>query len=153
MGSMLAQTQPQSVVDPWLDKFVGLYQKLDKSNLELLQELYHQDIVFVDPMHRIEGLDNLKDYFANLYENLTECQFNIEHSVHDNDSASLYWQMVFSHKRLAAGKAITVDGHTVLKMHQGKVIYHRDYFDTAAMLYEQIPLLGGIIRYIKNRIA
>jgi hypothetical protein len=34
----------------------------------------------------------------------------------------------------------------------GKVIFHQDYFDAAAFLYEKIPVLGGEIRFIKKRI-
>jgi hypothetical protein len=34
----------------------------------------------------------------------------------------------------------------------GKVIFHQDYFDGAAFLYEKIPVLGGEIRFIKNRL-
>jgi len=31
------------------------------------------------------------------------------------------------------------------------VTYHRDYFDLGALIYERVPVLGGLIRGIKGR--
>ena len=59
--------------------------------------------------------------------------------------------MSYSHKRLNSAQPIQVQGHSLLKMADDKVIYHRDYVDLGAMLYEHIPLLGKVIRTIKAR--
>ena len=40
-----------------------------------------------------------------------------------------------------------------LKTRNGKIYYHRDYFDMGAMVYEQLPLLGRIVRKIKQRLG
>jgi hypothetical protein len=34
-----------------------------------------------------------------------------------------------------------------------KIDYHRDYFDLGQMVYEQIPLVGRIIKTIKKRLS
>jgi hypothetical protein len=46
-----------------------------------------------------------------------------------------------------------VQGSSHLKGVGDKVVYHRDYLDLGAMLYEQLPLLGRVIRSLKNRAA
>jgi hypothetical protein len=46
---------------------------------------------------------------------------------------------------------VTVPGSTHIKYRE-KVHYHRDYFDAGALLYEQIPLVGFMIRAIKARV-
>ncbi|HDY7901818.1 TPA: nuclear transport factor 2 family protein, partial [Vibrio vulnificus] len=51
------------------------------------------------------------------------------------------------------GACVEVKGVSHLKFEAGKVIYHRDYFDLGEMLYENLPLLGGIIRAIKQRLG
>jgi hypothetical protein len=33
---------------------------------------------------------------------------------------------------------------------KGKVIFHQDYWDTGAV-YEKIPVMGAVIRWIKNK--
>ena len=34
---------------------------------------------------------------------------------------------------------------------QGLVTMHRDYWDAAEELYEKLPLLGGLMRWLKRR--
>lgn len=49
---------------------------------------------------------------------------------------------------------MTVEGATRLEFDEtGKVCLHRDYFDLGAMLYEQLPLLGAVVRTIKGRLG
>jgi hypothetical protein len=40
-----------------------------------------------------------------------------------------------------------------LRTRNGKIYYHRDYFDMGAMLYEHLPLLGRIIQRLKHRLG
>ena len=34
----------------------------------------------------------------------------------------------------------------------GRIAYHRDYWDAAEEVYEKVPLLGGLLRRIKRRL-
>lgn len=136
---------------PWLANFINVYQKLSTDNLHLLADIYHQDIVFIDPMHQLTGLEHLQYYFNNLYQQLSYCEFKIENVIEQNNEAAVYWQMSYQHPRLNAGKIVNVQGSSHIKGLNDKVIYHRDYLDLGAMLYEQLPLLGRIISWLKNR--
>lgn len=118
--------------------------------MHLLADVYSDDIVFVDALHEIKGLTSLEQYFAGMYENLLYCRFNI-HDVQANESSAyLSWKMEYAHPKLGGRKNIVVDGVTHL-MYDEKVTYHRDYADMGQMLYEQIPLVGSVIRQIKKR--
>ncbi|MBA6225923.1 nuclear transport factor 2 family protein [Colwellia sp. MB02u-18] len=143
--------QPQDAV--WLAKFIDTYQKLSTDNLQLLADVYHQDIVFIDPMHQLTGFKQLEKYFKQLYQKLSYCEFTIEHVIAHDSEAAIYWQMSYQHPRLNSGDIVTVQGSSHLKGVGDKVVYHRDYLDLGAMLYEQLPLLGRIIRSLKNRAA
>ncbi|MBQ4833426.1 nuclear transport factor 2 family protein [Pseudoalteromonas sp. MMG010] len=134
-----------------LDKFIDSYQKLNKDNLTLLDDIYSADIVFVDPMHQVTGLESLRTYFANLYSNVSRCQFSICDSFTVQNDGFLYWTMQFSHSKLAHGETIYVQGHSKLKFKNDKVVEHRDYFNVADMLYKHIPILGNVINYIDKR--
>jgi hypothetical protein len=136
---------------PWLKCFLSTYQNLNKNNLHIINDIYHRDIQFTDPLHQTFGLDALINYFTNMYHNITYCQFDIHHIIEQKDEAAIYWDMHFSHPRLNKGKQISVSGHSHLRCFEGKVIYHRDHLDAGAMLYEHIPLLGRLIAIIKNR--
>lgn len=135
----------------WLVNFLENYQQLSINNLHLLANIYHQDIVFIDPMHQLNGFDNLASYFKNLYHQLSYCQFYIEQVIVQTDQAAIYWQMSYIHPRLNSGAMVTVQGSSHIKGAGDKVIYHRDYIDLGAMLYEHLPLLGRVINWLKNR--
>jgi hypothetical protein len=61
--------------------------------------------------------------------------------------------MLLNHSKLDAGETIRVDGSSFLKTRHGKIYYHRDYFDLGAMVYENLPILGRIIRSIRLRLG
>ncbi|MBQ4859644.1 nuclear transport factor 2 family protein [Pseudoalteromonas sp. MMG007] len=134
-----------------VDKFVDIYQKLDNSNLELLSEIYSDDIQFIDPMHEINGIEKLREYFANLYSNVKHCQFDITDSFSVNDTAFIYWTMHYAHPKLSSGKTISVQGHSKLIFKDDRILKHRDYFNVGELLYKHIPLLGSVINYIDKR--
>ncbi len=136
-----------------ISDFLKLYNQLDKSNLELLGEVYGDNIVFEDPLHRIEGLPALTDYFANMYENLNQGQFDIHTLFEQDNKASVYWVMTFSHKKIKQGQSLKVNGNTYLEFENGKVVYHRDYFDAGEMIYQHLPVFGTVINLIKRRTA
>jgi hypothetical protein len=137
----------------WLANFIEIYSQLSTDNLTLLEKIYHPDILFIDPIHQVKGFDNLHQYFSDLYENLTSCHFTIQHVFEQNDEAAIYWEMTYQHPKLNSGQMITVQGHSHIKGADKKVIYHHDYLDVGAMLYEHLPLLGRFIQWIKTRVS
>ncbi|NMP31592.1 nuclear transport factor 2 family protein [Thalassotalea sp. M1531] len=136
---------------PWLSRFIETYQRLGTENLSLLSDIYANDVVFIDPMHHISGFSNLEDYFTSLYTNLTSCTFSVHEVIYQDDDAAIYWTMTYRHPKLNKGKSVSVEGHSKLKGLEDKVIYHRDYLDLGAMIYEHVPLLGSVIKLVKNR--
>lgn len=135
----------------WLTNFVEQYQKLGTDNIELLKSIYHEDVEFNDAVHSIKGLTPLTQYFMHLYTNIKYCQFEVKHFFHQGDEAAIYWNMTFVHPSLNKGKAITLDGHSLIRGKNDKVLYHKDYLDMGAMVYEHIPVLGRIVKAIKIR--
>lgn len=141
-------------MDEPLARFVALYQQLDRQQLHRLSEVYADEVIFIDPAHRIEGLAALTDYFAALYQRLAYCRVVITSQLQQGRQAWLGWTMTFSHPGLRGGAPVTVEGATRLEFDEmGKVCLHRDYFDLGAMLYEQLPLLGSVVRTIKGRLG
>jgi ketosteroid isomerase-like protein len=136
---------------PWLTNFINIYQQLSTENLHLLADIYHQEVVFIDPMHQLKGLENLHNYFNKLFLQLSYCHFNIEQVIEQGDEAAVYWTMHYQHPRLNSGKVVSVCGSSHIKGCGDKVVFHRDYLDLGAMLYEQLPVLGRIITWLKHR--
>lgn len=138
-------------LSPWLRNFINIYQQLNTENIELLEQVYAENIQFIDPIHEVNGFQNLSDYFESLYTNLVSCQFAITEVIEGDNCAAIYWTMEFCHPKLNSGNAVSLVGSSQLKAVAGKVFYHRDFVDLGAMLYEHIPVVGRIIKAVKKR--
>ncbi|MDA9555921.1 nuclear transport factor 2 family protein [Vibrio sp.] len=136
-----------------IKKVSDVYESLSKDNLFLLADIYHEQVHFQDAAHSIQGWDNLRLYFDNLYANVDQCHFEIHDRVQENNNGFLVWTMHFSHPRLNKGIAVQVNGTSHLKLQDNKVIYHRDYFDMGEMIYQHIPVLGKVIKTINKRLG
>jgi len=129
------------------------YESLDPMDLAQLREIYAEDVCFEDPIHGIQGLEALEDYFGKLFENVEQCRFKFHRSIASRDGIFFSWTMMLKHRTIKRGQLIRVEGSSYLKYRHGKIYYHRDYFDLGALVYENVPLLGPLVRYIRGRMS
>ena len=52
-----------------VDNLKQTFATADKITADDLAKIYAPDIVFVDPLGRVEGLENLSNYFSGVYKN------------------------------------------------------------------------------------
>ena len=136
-----------------LDRFKTAFNQLDKDHLDLLEEMYAPDVAFRDPVHALDGLPALRDYYARLYNGVRSCQFEFEAEVIDGRQGMLVWIMRFQHARCRAAETKADGGVSHLRfLEDRRVNYHRDYFDMGEFIYERVPVLGSVIRAIKHRL-
>lgn len=136
---------------PLLTDFCRIYQNLNHDNLEQLQDVYSENIEFVDAIETIKGIDALTLYFEHLYLNMKYCHFHIEQLIEQDNHACIVWRMEYAHNKINRGKMIQVDGSSFLRFSE-KIDYHRDFVDMGQMLYEQLPIVGSVIKGVKSRV-
>ena len=134
-----------------IERFKNYFKVLHESDLSKLREVYSDQIVFKDPVHEMRGLVELEDYFTSLCSDLSECRFEYLDEIVSEQSAYVKWIMHFKHPRLG-NRLISVRGVSHLKLGD-KIEYHEDFYDMGAMLYEQLPLLGYVTRWLRLRLA
>jgi hypothetical protein len=137
----------------YLQKFAEDFATLTGDNLDALEKLYSEDIIFRDPLHQIRGLTDLRAYFFELYANADDIRYAFASADEVRPGEGyLRWTLQFRHPRLARGQHITLQGCSHL-LWRDRVHFHQDYFDAGALLYEHIPVMGGAIRWLKGRLA
>lgn len=137
-----------------MNAFLETYTRLQADNLHLLAEIYSPEIHFTDPAHELRGLQQLEEYFRNLYANITHIQFEFSHPHRVENEGYVQWRMTFSHPRIHKGKSVTVPGATFLQFdNNNKVCVHRDYFDLGAMIYQHLPVLGSAVKMVNRRLG
>jgi hypothetical protein len=66
----------------------------------------------------------------------------------------LIWEFHYRVQRWGRGEAQLMRGVTHLKFDaDGKVIWHRDYWDAAEELYAKLPGIGCLMRGLKKALA
>jgi len=141
------------VAAPRIENFLSFYNGLSSQNMQRLTEVYHPDVVFIDPVHEIHGLHSLSHYFEHAYARLKYSEFVGLDKMEQGEQGFLSWKMRFSHQAIGKGKIIEVDGCSVLRWQDGVIIYHRDYYDLDEMVYQHLPGLGWVTNKVKQRMA
>lgn len=137
-------------VSDTVERFKELFNTLSAGNVSGLESVYSQTVRFTDPFGTVEGLDQLRDYFAKVYTNVSSCHFRFGDILVSGNEVSIEWTMQLQHPRLRRGREVQVHGISRLSVNEGLVQAHRDYFDAGELLYENLPLLGSAVRLVRN---
>lgn len=135
------------------DRVKDAYKLLGTDDLNALESLYTEDIHFEDPAHALQGRNALMAYFKSLFRNLDSCSFKFHQTIARDTDIFMSWTMFISHPKLNSGETIRVEGGSHLKTRNGRIFYHRDYFDMGVMLYENLPVLGLVVRKLKEKLG
>ncbi|MGX5175411.1 nuclear transport factor 2 family protein [Aliikangiella sp. IMCC44653] len=143
----------QLILEQAIANFKRVYNQLSKDNIETIESIYQPSIEFIDPFHRVNGIEPLKAYFIELYANVNSISFEFQTAIQQNNQVSLPWTMHLSHPKIKSGMTNQVRGVSLLTLdNEGLISKHHDYFDAGEMLYEHLPLIGKIIRMIKRQL-
>lgn len=136
-----------------IDQFLNSINSLSHDNVrEVLQATYTEDVKFVDPVKTINGLDELTRYFENLYKRVNKCHFILNNYLPNTHCHSLEWVMYLQHQKISKNHEIHLDGASFIKFKGERVCHHRDYYDLGALVYENLPVLGSVIKKVRHAI-
>jgi len=132
-----------------LNALCDWYANLSPQSLEYVPELYHENARFQDPFNDVQGHDAILGIFRHMFENTDDPKFRILESQSNEPVAWVAWTFSVG----VFGKVVDIDGMTRLEFaDDGRVLYHRDYWD-ASQLYEQIPIAGRIIGFLRKKMS
>ena len=138
---------PQAV-----ERLVQFFEQLQPQDLQRLPDIYAPDARFKDPFNEVQGLAEIERIFAHMFVALDSPHFIVTERIVQDDKCFLAWDFRFRFKRFDTTSWQTVRGGTHLAFDaQGLVTLHRDYWDAAEELYEKLPLVGGLMRWLKRR--
>lgn len=143
-----------------LARVIRLFEGLGIDDCARLGAYYRADARFKDPFNEVSGVPAIEAVFRHMFVQLESPRFRITGRVEDPAAreAVLFWEFLFRFRRSpitrsAAGEQ-RITGSTHLQFdEQGLIGLHRDYWDAAEELYEKLPILGGLMRWLKRRNA
>jgi steroid Delta-isomerase len=117
--------------DPRVQRIIEAFEGLQNADVERLGELYSADARFKDPFNEVQGVAAIQQVFRHMFVALREPRFVICDVVCDGDQCFLSWDFQFRMRRFRSE--------------------HRDYWDAAEELYEKLPAVGSLMRWLKRQ--
>ena len=130
------------------EKLAQWYAGISPSNLAEIKQFYAPNARFKDPFNDVVGIAQIEKIFVHMFASTTQPRFVFQDFVLQEQQAFLTWEFHFGLR----GKQYTVIGGSHLFFdQQGRVITHRDYWDVAEELWQKIPVLGVLVRFLRRR--
>ncbi len=152
-GGVKVAANFRATAHPQVAAIVHFFEHLAPADLARLHTLYTPEARFKDPFNAVQGVPAIAGIFEHMFKNLNQPRFVVLEAVHQGDRLFLSWDFLFGMKRWQAGEQ-RIHGGSLLKLAaDGRISEHRDYWDAAEELYEKLPAVGALMRWLKRRAA
>jgi ketosteroid isomerase-like protein len=131
---------------------VKFYETLTPATLARLHSVYADDARFIDPFNDVAGHAAIRRVFAHMFATLDEPRFEVVEAITEGDQCFMLWNFHF--RRKGRSEAALIHGVSHLRFAaDGRVAWHCDYWDPARELYEGLPVLGAVMRWLRHRLS
>lgn len=138
--------------DARVARVVALFEALTPADVARLGEFYASDASFKDPFNEVRGVPAIQQVFEHMYRALESPRFVVRDVLAEGDQAFVSWEFRFRFRRFDRDADQIVRGGTHLVFAaDGRIALHRDYWDAAEELYEKLPGVGALMRWLKRR--
>jgi steroid Delta-isomerase len=147
-----AMAPPDNTIALHVERVVRFFETLQPSSVAQMGDYYTQDAYFKDPFNEVNGLAQVQRIFSHMYVALDNPHFVVTERVVQGAQCFLVWDFKFRFKRFDTHTEQTVRGTSHLRLAaDGRISYHRDYWDAAEELYEKLPVVRSVMRWLKRR--
>ena len=137
-----------------LPEVIRFFEQLSPADLPRIDQVYAPNARFKDPFNEVRGTDAITAIFRHMFERLDAPRFIIVDRVAESDQAFLTWDFEFRFRRGSPTGVQRIHGGTHLRFDaEGRIVLHRDYWDAAEELYEKLPVLGSLMRWLRRQAA
>ena len=137
-------------VDERLQTLIDFFEHIDVANVSQLSQVYTPDAFFKDPFNEVNGIEAITRIFRHMFDQVDSPRFVVTNRVMQGDQAFLTWDFLFRMKRFSTEEQCIRGATHVRFAADGRVCFHRDYWDAAEELYEKLPVLGSLMRTLKR---
>ncbi len=133
-------------------RIVHFFENLQPADVVRMGAFYTAEAWFKDPFNEARGVAEVQAVFKHMYAALDQPHFVVTGQLVDGAQCFLTWNFVFRFKRFSPAVWQTVRGSSHLQLNDdGLITSHRDYWDAAEELYEKLPAIGSLMRWLKRR--
>lgn len=141
----------EAVADARVSRIVAMFEALAPGDIARLPAFYAADVRFKDPFNDVCGVAAVQRIFAHMFTALNEPRFVVHNAIVQGEQCFLTWDFLFCFKRGDPSLQTVRGGSHLVLDAQGLITVHRDYWDAAEELYEKLPVVGALMRWLKRR--
>jgi hypothetical protein len=154
MSAPDTRTLPAPAHAPHVAGIVAFFESLSPESLMRLPEFYDAQARFTDPFNDVVGGAAIEKIFAHMFVTLKQPHFVVTQQVVQGAQCFLTWEFRFYFRSYKPAQAQVILGASHLVLNDsGLITVHRDYWDAAQELYEKLPVVGGLMRWLRAQLA
>jgi hypothetical protein len=135
-------------------RFREYWETLTPERVGQIGSYYTEDAYFRDPFNEVRGLGELQRIFNHMFVQLHEPRFRILEVIEQERAAFVIWDFTFRMKSYKPEVTQTIHGGSHVRFAaDGRVEYHRDYWDAAGELYTKLPVIGALMRWLAKKLG
>lgn len=154
MSNSIPETTPalDAFAPATVTRVVTFFESLTPQSVTEIGTYYDTQARFKDPFNDVTGVSAIQHIFEHMFVALHDPRFVVIGQVAQGNQCFLTWEFRFRFKnfKTSAEQTILGSSHLVFS-EQGLITLHRDYWDAAEELYEKLPLVGSVMRWLKKR--
>ncbi len=133
-----------------LTTLIEFFNQITLESANHLGDFYTADAYFKDPFNEVRGVEKITPIFTHMFAQVDGPRFVVTGHVLQGEQAFLTWDFLFRMKRFSTDEQCIRGATHIRFAHDGRVEFHRDYWDAAEELYEKLPVLGALMRGLKR---
>jgi SnoaL-like domain len=135
-----------------IQPFVKLYNQLEGNALaDNIAKAYAEKLYFNDTVVTLHERKKLQKYLHHTQKTLDAMSFEVLETYEKKNDVLVRWSMRTQFTILGQHRDVQSLGISHLRFNNdGKIVLHQDYWDSTQGFYQHIPLIGGLLRWIKN---
>jgi hypothetical protein len=142
-------------IEAGLEEFAAVYAELTHPEIgRRVARLYADPMYFNDSLKTFQSRQPLVGYMEATGRMLDESSVEVQQVIRDGNDVFVRWTMTFASS--AMGKEIRSEsiGMTHLRFDaEGRIVLHQDFWDSAAGLYRNLPVVGYALKKIDQNMT
>ena len=118
-----------------------------------VDSVYDKDAYLYDTLALHHGIDAIRPYFIRTAERADGVTVEILDTIRKGNDFYVKWSMDITWSAFKKGKTTRSFGISHIRFGEtGKVVLHYDFWDSTNGFFEHLPIIGGLIRWVKRRV-
>ena len=148
----LAPAEPGINQNRRIQPLIKLFNQIKQVSLaDQIAETYAEKLFFNDTIVTLHDRQDLLKYLQHTQQQLDSMRFEVLSVQEKGNNVFVRWTMHTRFTVMGQSRDVHSIGMSHLRFNsEGKIVLHQDYWDSMQGFYQHLPIIGGVLQWIKN---